>query len=52
MNGKGSSMVYDEYSDDVLNAYAKMTGQVKENIEEDPYYRYFYNLLESGEGSG
>lgn len=48
MNGKGSSMVYDEYSDDVLNAYAKMTGQVKENIEEDPYYRYFYNLLETG----
>lgn len=41
-------MVYDEYSDDVLNAYAKMTGQVKENIEEDPYYRYFYNLLETG----
>lgn len=41
-------MVYDEYSDDVLNAYAKMTGKVKENIEEDPYYRYFYNLLETG----
>lgn len=48
VDGKGSSMVYDEYSDDVLNAYAKMTGKVKENIEEDPYYRYFYNLLETG----
>lgn len=41
-------MVYDEYSDDVLNAYAKMTGRVKENIEDDPYYKYFYNLLETG----
>ena len=41
-------MVYDEQSDAVLNAYAKMTGQVKENIKDDPYYQYFYNLLENG----
>lgn len=41
-------MVYDEYSDDVLNAYAKMTGKSKEDIKDDPYYKYFYNLLETG----
>jgi len=41
-------MVYDEYSDDVLKAYGKMTGKIQENIEEDPYYKYFYNLLETG----
>ncbi len=41
-------MVYDEYSDDVLRAYAKMKGKNKENIVDDPYYKYFYNLLETG----
>lgn len=41
-------MVYDEYSDDVLNAYAKMTGKTDGNIADDPYYKYFYNLLETG----
>lgn len=41
-------MVYDEYSDEVLNAYAKMTGKAEGDIEEDPYYKYFYNLLETG----
>ena len=41
-------MVYDDYSDDVLNAYSKMTGKSKENIKDDPYYKYFYNLLETG----
>jgi len=41
-------MVYDEYSDDVLNAYAKMTGKTEGNISDDPYYKYFYNLLETG----
>lgn len=41
-------MVYDEYSDDVIRAYSKMTGQEEGNIEEDPYYKYFYNLLETG----
>lgn len=45
---KGSNMVYDEYSDDVLNAYAKMTGKTEGNISDDPYYKYFYNLLETG----
>lgn len=41
-------MVYDDYSDDVLNAYAKMTGENPGDMMEDPYYRYFYNLLETG----
>lgn len=41
-------MVYDEYSDDVLNAYAKMTGQAEGELKDDPYYKYFYNLLETG----
>lgn len=41
-------MVYDDYSDDVLNAYAKMTGEKSGDMMEDPYYRYFYNLLETG----
>ncbi|MDD6070233.1 MAG: DUF2357 domain-containing protein [Clostridiales bacterium] len=41
-------MVYDEYSDDILNAYAKMTGKAEGDMTEDPYYKYFYNLLETG----
>lgn len=41
-------MVYDEYSDDVLRAYQKMTGKVPGDMKEDPYYKYFYNLLETG----
>lgn len=41
-------MVYDEYSDNVLRAYGKMTGEIAEPMEEDPYYKYFYNLLETG----
>lgn len=42
------SMVYDEYSDDVLNAYAKMTERLEGKLTDDPYYKYFYNLLETG----
>ncbi len=45
---KGNDMVYDEYSDDILNAYAKMTGKAEGDMTEDPYYKYFYNLLETG----
>lgn len=41
-------MVYDEYSDDILNAYAKMTGKAEGDMTDDPYYKYFYNLLETG----
>ena len=41
-------MVYDEYSDDVLNAYSKMKGKEDDGLQEDPYYKYFYNLLETG----
>lgn len=40
-------MVYDEYSDDIKNAYSKMT-ENKENIGDDKFYKYFYNLLETG----
>lgn len=40
-------MVYDEYSDDILNAYAKMTGKAEGNLKDDAYYKYFYNLLET-----
>lgn len=42
------AMVYDEYSDDVLNAYAKMTGKSEGSLADDPYYKYLYNLLETG----
>ena len=35
---KGNDMVYDEYSDDILNAYAKMTGKAEGEMTEDPYY--------------
>lgn len=41
-------MVYDEYSDDILKAYRKMTGQEEGNVEDDKYYKFFYNLLETG----
>lgn len=41
-------MVYDDYSDDILNAYAKMTGKTQGDIKDDRYYKYFYNLLETG----
>lgn len=41
-------MVYDDYSDDIIKAYEKMTGQTEGKIEDDKYYRYFYNLLETG----
>lgn len=41
-------MVYDDYSDDILKAYGKMTGQAEGKIEDDKYYKYFYNLLETG----
>lgn len=40
-------MVYDEFSDEIKNAYAKMTDG-KESIADDKFYRYFYNLLETG----
>ena len=41
-------MVYDDYSDDIKNAYAKMTGKSEGSLKDDPYYQYFYNLLETG----
>lgn len=41
-------MVYDDYSDDILKAYGKMTGQEEGNIKDDKYYKYLYNLLETG----
>lgn len=41
-------MVYDDYADDILKAYGKMTGHAEGNIEDDKYYKYFYNLLETG----
>lgn len=40
-------MVYDEYSDEIKNAYSKMT-ENKDKISEDKFYKYFYNLLETG----
>lgn len=40
-------MVYDEFSDDVKNTYAKMTDH-RERYEDDKFYQYFYNLLETG----
>lgn len=40
-------MVYDEYSDDIKNTYAKMTVD-RDRIADDKFYKYFYNLLETG----
>ena len=40
-------MVYDEYSDEIKNTYAKMT-ENREQIADDKFYKYFYNLLETG----
>lgn len=40
-------MVYDEFSDDVKNTYAKMTAD-RGKIADDKFYKYFYNLLETG----
>ena len=40
-------MVYDEYSDDIKNTYAKMTAD-EDTLSEDKFYKYFYNLLETG----
>jgi hypothetical protein len=40
-------MVYDEYSDDIKNTYAKMT-EDRDRIADDRFYKYFYNLLETG----
>ena len=40
-------MVYDEYSDEIKNTYAKMT-ENRERIADDKFYKYFYNLLETG----
>ena len=40
-------MVYDEYSDDIKNTYSKMTDD-RDRIADDKFYKYFYNLLETG----
>lgn len=40
-------MVYDEYSDPIKNTYGKMTSQ-RGQMQDDEFYRYFYNLLETG----
>lgn len=40
-------MVYDEFSDDVKNTYAKMTTD-RGQCADDKFYKYFYNLLETG----
>ena len=40
-------MVYDEFSDDVKNTYAKMTAE-RGRYADDKFYKYFYNLLETG----
>lgn len=40
-------MVYDEYSDEIKNAYSKMT-ENRDRVGDDKFYKYFYNLLETG----
>lgn len=42
-------MVYDEYSDEILKAYNEMSSGERDELKEDPYYKYFYNLLETGQ---
>lgn len=42
-------MVYDEYSDEILKAYNEMSSGESDELKEDPYYKYFYNLLETGQ---
>ena len=39
-------MVYDEFSDPIKNTYEKMT-EKRDQISEDKFYQYFYNLLET-----
>ena len=36
-----------KYSDDIKNTYAKMT-EDRDRIADDRFYKYFYNLLETG----
>ena len=40
-------MVYDEYSDPIRNTYEKMT-ESRGQMDADKFYKYFYNLLETG----
>lgn len=39
-------MVYDEFSDPIKNTYEKMTDK-RGQLQDDKFYRYFYNLLET-----
>lgn len=41
-------MVYDEMSDEIKNTYQKMTAD-RQRLDDDKFYKYFYNLLETGE---
>lgn len=41
-------MVYDEYSDPIKSTYARMT-EDRDRLSDDQFYKYFYNLLETGE---
>ncbi len=41
-------MVYDEYSDPIKSTYARMT-EDRGRLSDDQFYKYFYNLLETGE---
>lgn len=40
-------MVYDEFSDEIKNTYRKMSFD-RDQLETDAFYKYFYNLLETG----
>lgn len=41
-------MVFEKQTDEIKNAYRKMTQGSAEHLKEDNYYRYFYNLVDTG----
>lgn len=41
-------MVFDEHSDEIINSYLKMRQGDTEELKDDRYYNYFYNLVDAG----
>lgn len=41
-------MSYEDNRENVENVYKKLVGSLPANLQEDRYYQYFYNLLETG----
>lgn len=41
-------MSFEDNRDDIESVYEKMIGNLSPELQEDKYYQYFYNLLETG----